>query len=103
MPTEQEIEQEIKAKGLTAPRLNPELIDATIIAEEYYVFPNTTFTVCLLTLKNGYNVCGTSAAASIENFDAEIGKKLARSTARDKIWALEGYLLRQRLSENSTN
>lgn len=41
---------------------------------------------------------GESAAASPENFDVELGKKIARSNARDKIWALEGYVLRERLA-----
>lgn len=47
------IEQEIQAKGLNVPRLNPAHIDATIVGEMYYVFPDTTMTVCLLTLRNG--------------------------------------------------
>ena len=40
-----------------------------------------------------------SACASPENFDAELGRKIARDNARNKIRALEGYLLKQRLSE----
>lgn len=48
--SEQAIEQEIQAKGLNAPRLNPEWIDATIKSELYYVFPGTTLTVCCLIL-----------------------------------------------------
>jgi hypothetical protein len=62
------------------------------------VFPNTTLTVCALTLKNGFHVVGESAAASPENFDQEIGRKIARDNARSKIWALEGYLLRSKLA-----
>lgn len=93
-----ELEEELKAKGLNAPRLTPADIEATIIKEEYHIFPNTTFTVCLLTLRNGFNVHGTSACASPENFDEEIGRKLARDKAKNKIWDLEGYLLRQNLS-----
>ncbi len=92
------IEAEIKAKGLNAPRLTPEKIDAVIVAEDYHVFPGTTLTVCCLKLKNGFTVTGESAAASPENFDVDLGKKIARSNARDKIWALEGYALRERLS-----
>jgi hypothetical protein len=53
--------------------------------------------VCALTLRNGFIVTGESAAASHENFDEGIGRKIARENARTKIWALEGYLLRQRL------
>lgn len=95
---EQAIEKEIQDKGLNAPRLTPALIDATIVREAYYVFPNTTLTVCALTLRNGFQVVGESAAASPANFDAEIGKKIARDNARGKIWALEGYLLRSKLA-----
>ena len=96
--SEKEIENEIQAKGLNAPRLSPEKIDAAIVDEAYHVFPGTTLTVCCLTLRNGYTVVGESAAASPENFDIEIGRKIARKNARDKIWALEGYLLREKLA-----
>ena len=93
------IEAEIQSKGLNAPRLTPALIDGTILAEQFYVFPGTTLTVCALTLRNGYIVTGESAAASAENFDQAIGRKIARENARNKIWGLEGYLLRQKLFE----
>lgn len=96
---EAEIEREIQEKGLNAPRLNPQMIDETIVSEQYHVFPGTTMTVCALTLRNGYIVTGESAAASPENFDKDIGRKISRENARNKIWALEGYLLRSRLSE----
>lgn len=96
---EAEIEKEINDKGLNAPRLNPSHIDSVIVSEQYHVFPNTTMTVCALTLKNGFITIGESAAASPENFDAEIGRKVARENARNKIWALEGYLLRSKLSQ----
>lgn len=92
------IEAEIQRKGLNAPRLTPELIDAAIVSEQYHVFPGTTMTVCALSLRNGYIVTGESAAASPENFDKEIGMKIARDNARNKIWALEGYLLREKLA-----
>jgi hypothetical protein len=95
---EQAIEKEINDKGLNAPRLNPEHIDAQIAAEQFYVFPHTTLTVCALTLRNGFFVVGESAAASPENFNEEIGRKISRENARNKIWALEGYLLRERLT-----
>ena len=95
--TEPAIEQEIQAKGLTAPRITPDMVDAAIVGEQYYVFPDTTLTVCCLTLANGFAVTGESACASPENFDAELGQKIARQNARDKIWALEGYALRSKL------
>jgi hypothetical protein len=93
---EQRIEQAIQQAGKTAPRLTPESIDATIANAQYYVFPGTTLTVCCLTLRNGYNVTGESASVSPDNFDADIGKQIARAEARDKIWQLEGYLLKER-------
>jgi exopolyphosphatase/pppGpp-phosphohydrolase len=96
--SEASIEAELKLKGLNAPRLTPALIDAVIVSEAYHVFPGTTLTICALTLRNGFIVTGESAAASPENFDEAIGRRIARDNARGKIWALEGYLLRQRLS-----
>jgi hypothetical protein len=101
MPTnasEASIEAEIKTKGLTAPRLTPADIDQEIADEGYYVFPGTTVTVCALTLCNGFVVIGHSASASKENFDEAIGCRIARERARNEIWALEGYLLRERLA-----
>lgn len=94
---EASVEAEIVAKGKTAPRLNPSHIDAQIVGEAYHVFPGTTLTVCALTLRNGFHVVGESAAASPENFDAELGRRISRDNARNKIWALEGYLLRSKL------
>lgn len=94
-----DFEQEIVEKGLTAPRITPDHITSCIADEQYHVFEGTTFTVCLLTLKNGFNVVGESACASPENFDAELGRKIARENAVQKIWALEGYLLKQKLFE----
>jgi len=95
---EQEIERDVQAKGLNAPRVTPEHIDSKIMREAFHHFPGTTMTVCCLTLANGYTVVGQSAAASPENFDEEIGRKVARADARDKIWQLEGYLLRDQLA-----
>lgn len=93
-----EIEQELIDKGLTAPRITPAAIDDTIVGEDYYVFPGTTLTVCCLRLRNGAVVTGESACVSTANFDPEIGRKIARENARDKIWQLEGYALRERLA-----
>jgi len=100
--SDSEIEKEIIAKGLTAPRVTPQRLEDVIASEQYYVFPGTTFTACLLTLTNGYTVSGESACASPENFNEEIGRKIARENAKNKIWALEGYLLRQQLHDSAT-
>lgn len=98
MTTEAEIEKEIVYKGLTAPRVTPERIDSVIASEAYHVFEGSCLTVCCLTLTNGFTVTGESACASPANFNAELGRKIARGHARDKIWALEGYALRERLA-----
>jgi hypothetical protein len=99
---EQQIETEIQAKGLTALRLTPSDIDALIAAEDYHVFPGTTLTICCLTLRNGYNVTGESACISGQNFDADIGRKIARGNAREKVWALEGYAVLDRMMITSS-
>lgn len=120
---DQQIESEIQAKGLTAPRVTPSDIEAAIASEHYFtayegaqasqIFtfhapvggksgmfrPLELLTFCVLVLRNGFTVTGESACASPENFDAEIGKKIARQNAVNKVWMLEGYLLRQRLCE----
>lgn len=56
-------------------------------------------TFCVLTLRNGFTVTGESACVSPENFDAEIGRKVARQHAVEKIWPLMGYELRSKLHE----
>lgn len=95
---DQQIEQEIQDKGLNAPRLTSSDIQNVIVGEQYYVFPGTTLTVCCLTLKNGACVTGESACVSPSNFNAEIGQKIAKENAVREIWALEGYLLREKLA-----
>lgn len=103
------IEADIQAKGLNAPRLSPELIDAQIVGETYFrgtdglhqtkdAWPLSCLTICVLVLHNGFTVVGKSACASPENYDSELGMKIARDNAREQIWALEGYALRSRLS-----
>lgn len=99
MNEEQELEQRLQEKGLNAPRLDPQHIDNCIQSAQYHVFPGTTLTVCCLELKNGFTVTGESAAASPENFNEEVGRDIAYKNAREKIWQLEGYLLREKLSQ----
>lgn len=118
---DQQIEQEIQAKGLTAPRITPADIEANIIEEKYFTAgqgayrawecsdlgPRESYhhksldllTFCVLVLRNGFTVTGESACASPENFDAELGRKIARKIAVQKIWPLMGYELKSRLSQ----
>ena len=100
--TEEEIEKEIQALGLTYPRLTPEDIEDRIVSEEYQVF-NKTLTICCLTLKNGFVVTGKSACVCAENFHNKLGKKIARDKAKEKIWSLEGYLMKERIYNASTS
>ena len=121
-----EIEQEIQAKGLTAPRITPADIEANIAGEHYFTAgdgfagalsvsdefnerpecervidppaPLELLTFCVLVLKNGYTVVGESACASPENFNAEIGRKVARENAVNKIWPLMVYEMRSHLA-----
>ena len=111
---DQEIEKQIQAKGKTAPRITPADIQAAISGEFTFTVGNAAralncpvsaatdlLTICVLTLRNGFTVTGESACASPENFDAEIGQQVARKNAEEKIWALEGYALKQRLHDAS--
>lgn len=108
------IEQEIQAKGLTAPRITPADIEDRIASEWYFnaaeavpeddyhapvpaKHPLRQLTICVLVLRNGFTVTGESACVSPDNFDREIGQKIARENAVRKIWPLEGYLLREAL------
>jgi hypothetical protein len=109
------IEAEIVRKGKTAPRITPADIEAAITAEYYFTamdgaeesynairvgdeLPLSLLTFCVLVLKNGFTVTGESACASPENFDAEIGRKVARANAVNKIWPLLGYALKEKLN-----
>lgn len=124
--TGQQIEQEIQAKGLTAPRITPADIEANIADEFYFTamdgaksdnavcadngagthdnggepYPHclSLLTFCVLVLRNGFTVTGESACASPESFDADVGRKIARQNAVAKIWPLLGYELRSKLA-----
>ena len=122
-----QIENEIQAKGLTAPRITPADIEANIASEHYFtaeegvhaaiaitgtapgwpcddvgeLIPDSLrlLTFCVLVLRNGFTVAGESACASPENFNAETGRKIARENAINKIWPLMGYELRSKLHQ----
>lgn len=117
MPS-QSVERQIREKGLTAPRITLKDIEANIIGEYYFTaaegaeFAKQTgritevddnvalelLTFCVLVLRNGFTVTGESACASPENFDAEIGRRIARDNAVQKVWPLMGYALRTELA-----
>lgn len=108
------IEQEIQRKGLTAPRVTPADIEANIAEEMYFTgaeavqfrggqvaenSPLRLLTFCVLILRNGFTVSGESACASPENFNDELGRKIAKTNAVQKMWPLMGYALKDRLHE----
>lgn len=114
------IEAEIQAKGLTAPRVTPADLAANIVSEHYFTAADGVdgaeinggnpdgavsplslhlLTFCVLVLRNGFTVTGESACASPENFDAEMGRKIARENAINKLWPLMGYALKERLAQ----
>lgn len=115
------IEREIQSKGLTAPRITNNAVEANIASEHYFTAsqgvagalrdiwvadqhegrPLGLLTFCVLVLRNGFTVTGESACASPENFDADIGKKIARTNAVNKIWPLMGYALKQQLYDQN--
>jgi len=123
---DQAIERAIVSAGANiAPRVTPADIEANIASEHYFtafdgvvgaaakvktsaplamveydekVEPSLNLlTFCVLVLKNGFTVTGESACVSRENFDAEIGRKVARENAVNKLWPLLGYALKERL------
>ena len=102
---DQQVESAIQAAGLTAARVTPAQIDAKMESLRYesWVVPNTTTTIVCAVLPDGFTVgIGTSAPASPANFNAAIGFDIAKGecqhNARDKLWELEGYVLKQKLN-----
>lgn len=103
---DQDIEQVIQAKGLTAPRVTPADIKALMdrIVYTFDVRPNGSTTTLAHAFLDGdfYLATGVSACVSVENFDAELGGDIAiagaKAAAEDKLWELEGYALRKRLA-----
>lgn len=109
--SDQQIEQEIQAKGLIAPRVTPADIEEEIDASYTFVVgkalsrigmpahaSTNQLMICVLVLRNGFTVTGESACASPENFDVEIGGKIARQNAIEKVWPLLGFRLRDHLA-----
>lgn len=118
------IEQDIQAKGLNAPRVTPAAIEDEIVSQHFFTAQEGDYgayranndvyvgdmpsdasakalpllTFCVLVLRNGFTVTGESACASPENFDAELGRKIARQNAVAKIWPLLGFRLRDKLA-----
>ena len=84
-------------RGKKMEKLTYEHIQSVIKSVEYVQVG--VLTICVMTLQNGFTVTGESACLSLATYDAEIGRKIARDNAEDKIWQLEGYLAKQRMFE----
>ncbi|MBK6906455.1 MAG: hypothetical protein IPH08_04875 [Rhodocyclaceae bacterium] len=117
----EQIEQEIQDKYLASPRITPADIEANIKQTHFFTAEEgaqgalaktnpelgvecpsiSTLTFCVLVLRNGFTVTGESACVSPENFDAELGRKIARENAISKVWPLMGYALKDRLFDNA--
>ncbi len=122
---EQQTEQAIIDAGKTAPRITPADLDAAIDRVYYFTakqgalaeigsdgVPPTAYetamaaplgllTFCVIVLINGFTVTGESACASPENFDAQIGRDIAYQAAREKLWPLLGYQLKDKLHRDA--
>lgn len=116
-PGPDSLEREIQAKANKAPRVTPADIEAEIVSEHYFTAEQGAFaafdplrgsdivppelsllTFCVLLLRNGFTVTGESACASPENFNADIGRRIARESAVSKVWPLLGFRLRDQLA-----
>ena len=82
-------------------KITLEYLHSLVEKETYHRFEGTTVTVCLLTLKNGFNVVGESACADPANFNSKDGEVFAKVNASNKLWSLEGYLLKKKISDNT--
>lgn len=72
-------------------------IKAKIKGETYLVLPDGRTTLCILDLENGFSVKGFSACVDPAEFDLNMGRKIAFEDAFRQIWALEGYLLAEKM------
>lgn len=91
---DQELESAIAAQPHE--KVTKDSIEARIGAVDFFVLPNSTVTVCNITMVNGFSVRGEAACVDPRNFNMEIGREIARRNAFDKLWQLEGYLLAER-------
>jgi hypothetical protein len=76
---------------MTFQKVTVEELEAAIAEEGYTVLPGTTTTVCVLKLKNGFIQLGTSACMNPEDYDKEMGEKIARQHAINQLWPLFGF------------
>ena len=100
---DQAIEQQIQAKGKTAPRVTADDLLANIHHIETVKHVTQSGQVLrwsVLVTQSGFAVVGKpSVAVSPENDDAEIGEQVAFENSRNELWPLMGYALKQQLHD----
>lgn len=123
-----QVEARLQELGKDGARVTPTLIESRIVREQYFTAaegvagaalvevtrdgavvtvgapierrdPLGLLTFCVLVLENGFTVTGESACVDPKNYDRELGQRVARVKALEKIWPLEGYLLKQRMHD----
>jgi len=108
-PSSLEVSDQAAARVAVAPRVTLADIEAAIAARYDFtadqavgaapvVDPLKLLSICILVMGNGFTVIGKSAPASPENFNAELGAKLAYEDAVRQLWPLMGYALRDKLA-----
>lgn len=70
-------------------KITADELEGLIVDEKFHV--DGPMTVCTLELTSGFRSVGTSAPMNPDNFDEELGRKISRQRAFDKLWELEGY------------
>lgn len=102
--SEQQIEAALQEVA-KAPRLSPAVLDAETKHVEIvkHVSPSgQVLRWAVITTTNGFAVTGRpSASVSPENDNQEIGEKIAVENARNEMWPLLGYALRERLYQGA--
>lgn len=90
---ELQLEDQLKAMGLDAPRVTPAMVDSLIEGVEYHNLSDTHI-VCKITMLGGrFHVIGESSTVSKENFKQSVGEEISYRKARDQVWPLAGLLL----------
>lgn len=81
--------------ALPAERITPEYMKNRISEVKFHKL-GETLTHCTLQLDNKYSVTGESACVAPENYNQEIGEKIAYENAFQKLWPLFGFLLAEK-------
>lgn len=88
-------------------KLSKEYLESKIQSKEYTSFKTIGGQMlrwCILTMQNGFAIVGEpSCCVDPINDNEEIGNKIAYDNSFEKLWSLEGYLLKEKLSNQKDN